>query len=581
MCGPSSTLTHHVFPQLLPRAQGGSKLASGSKDASIKIWDVAKGTCERSLKGHAASVSCLALSADGKRLMSGSGDHSIVVWDLATGNPERALKGHDNAIAAVLFLPDGRPVSAGNDLVIRVWGAAGDKCELQLQGHAEGVCALACVEKVPSGFATGEDDPAQRAKPQTMAKIAKVISAITAFRSKVKAAALTEAPQPSRSAPGRALASEWQPPPVSGAMIMSGCEDATVCAWRASDGSLLRELRGHEDFINSVLVLPDGRVATASDDQTLRVWDLASGKCLHVLSGHQDSVCAVVHVGGSTLVSGSGDATLRVWNADSGKCLKTLTGHADYVRTVAVASDGVVASGGDDSELRLWDVASGKCLKVLAGHTSWIWVVIKLTGGRLVSGASGCCFSCSEPTTKSGRVQVLTGGALALPPLSGSRDTTMRIWDVATGDCLHVLSGASGAASECALPNAKCPAAAGGGDDRCHCSLSSAGHTKSVSSITLLGDGRLVSGSGDHSLRVWRPEDWACEVRIGRCRASSPLMLASCRSCQTDSDKSSLPRAVLLAQAVLEGHARALVAVEALGDGRVVSASNDNTIRLW
>lgn len=34
-------------------------------------------------------------------------------------------------------------------------------------------------------------------------------------------------------------------------------------------------------------------------------------------------------------------------------------------------------------------------------------------------------------------------------------------------------------------------------------------------------------------------------------------------------------------QAVLEGHARALVAVEALGDGRVVSASNDNTIRLW
>lgn len=250
------------------------------------------------------------------------------------------------------------------------------------------MCALACVDTVPGGFLTGEDDPSQRAKPPTMAKIAKVMSAITAFKSKVKAAALTEAPQPARGGEvAGAHQSEFQPPSVSAAMIMSGSEDATVCAWRASDGACLRELKGHEDFVNSVLVLPDGRVATASDDQTLRVWDLDSGKCLHVLSGHTDSVCAVVHVAGATIVSGSGDCTLRVWNADTGKCLRTLEGHTDYVRTVAVASEGVVASGGDDSELRVWDVNAGKCLKVLAGHTSWIWVVIRLTGGRLVSGA--------------------------------------------------------------------------------------------------------------------------------------------------------------------------------------------------
>lgn len=72
-----------------PRAQGGSKLASGSKDSSIKIWDVATGTCEKALKGHAASVSCLALSADGKKLMSGErGPLSVSAHD-----PSRALAG--------------------------------------------------------------------------------------------------------------------------------------------------------------------------------------------------------------------------------------------------------------------------------------------------------------------------------------------------------------------------------------------------------------------------------------------------------------------------------------------------------
>ena len=69
---------------------------------------------------------------------------------------------------------------------------------------------------------------------------------------------------------------------------------------------------------------------------------------------------------------------------------------------------------------------------------------------------------------------------------SGSRDTTVRIWDLNQGVCVHVLEG----------------------------------HSRSVSSITLMSNGRLVSGSGDHTLRVWRPSDWACEAVLeGHARA--------------------------------------------------------------
>lgn len=161
----------------------------------------------------------------------------MAVWDVASGKQERSLKGHDHAIASVLFLSDGRPVSAGNDLVIRIWAAGSDACEAQLTGHSEGVCALARLEQVPSGFVPGEDDPAQRAKPPAMQKLVKVLTAVTAFKSKVKAAALTESPHKAAGGAaagagggGGAHQSEWQPPPVSGAMIMSGSEDATARA---------------------------------------------------------------------------------------------------------------------------------------------------------------------------------------------------------------------------------------------------------------------------------------------------------------------------------------------------------------
>ena len=59
-----------------------------------------------------------------------------------------------------------------------------------------------------------------------------------------------------------------------------------------------------------------------------------------------------------------------------------------------------------------------------------------------------------------------------------------------------------------------------------------------------MGGGRVVSGSRDETLRVWRVADGVCER-------------------------------------VLEGHTDRVMAVASLGDGRVVSASLDNTLRVW
>ena len=60
------------------------RLASGSDDGTIRLWDVPTGAATASLKGHHGKVSSLCLLPDG-RLASGSDDGTIRLWDVATG----------------------------------------------------------------------------------------------------------------------------------------------------------------------------------------------------------------------------------------------------------------------------------------------------------------------------------------------------------------------------------------------------------------------------------------------------------------------------------------------------------------
>jgi len=106
------TLEGHSDPvKSVAFSHDGSRLASGSDDCTVRVWNVATGQVEQTLghsgDGHSGRVNSVAFSHDGSRLASGSDDRTVRVWNVATGQVEQTLEGHSGSVNSVISLSDG------------------------------------------------------------------------------------------------------------------------------------------------------------------------------------------------------------------------------------------------------------------------------------------------------------------------------------------------------------------------------------------------------------------------------------------------------------------------------------------
>jgi WD40 repeat protein/serine/threonine protein kinase len=143
----------------------GSQLASGSGDLTVHIWNPTTGQQLRTLKGAYCWVHSVTFSPEGSkpasgggepaaagqgrprpatRLALGSGDGSVQLWDILTDQPDHNIPAHGNFVYGVAFSPDGtRLASVSADEVIKLWDVATGQEVLSLQGHTGGVNGVA------------------------------------------------------------------------------------------------------------------------------------------------------------------------------------------------------------------------------------------------------------------------------------------------------------------------------------------------------------------------------------------------------------------------------------------------------
>ena len=71
----------------------GAQALSGSRDNTLKLWDVPTGKEIRSFAGHSGSVTRVAFSPDGRTALTSSNDKTLKLWDLSTGKEIRSFAG--------------------------------------------------------------------------------------------------------------------------------------------------------------------------------------------------------------------------------------------------------------------------------------------------------------------------------------------------------------------------------------------------------------------------------------------------------------------------------------------------------
>nr|WP_228036213.1 WD40 repeat domain-containing protein [Microcystis sp. LEGE 00066] len=167
--------------------------------------------------------------------------------------------------------------------------------------------------------------------------------------------------------------------------------------------------------INSVAFSPcQGFLVSGGDDQTLRIWSLETKKLISTLTGHQDKVTAVaVHPDGEIIASGSEDKTVKIWSVKTGETRFTLQGHSDKVLTVKFSQNGqLLASGGgeNDKTVIIWNLGEKSSI-TLKGHSDWFGGILSVDFG------SNNKFL-----------------------VSGSKDKTIKIWDIKRGTEVKTLS---------------------------------------------------------------------------------------------------------------------------------------------
>ena len=100
----------------------GTRLASGSRDTTVQLWDLTTNHAPITLEKHTGWPTELAFSPDGKLLASGGTDNTVILWDTVTGESLASFTDHLSDISALAFSPDGTTLSSGSsDGTIRFW----------------------------------------------------------------------------------------------------------------------------------------------------------------------------------------------------------------------------------------------------------------------------------------------------------------------------------------------------------------------------------------------------------------------------------------------------------------------------
>lgn len=125
-------------------APDGERAVSGSRDASVRLWDLKTHEEVATWRGHRAAVWAVVFSPNGSRVASAAVDGTIIVWEVATGARLLTLTDEAEQLTALAFHPDGTQLASGSLAgTIAFWDLQTNRCSRHPKAHEGRVWSVA------------------------------------------------------------------------------------------------------------------------------------------------------------------------------------------------------------------------------------------------------------------------------------------------------------------------------------------------------------------------------------------------------------------------------------------------------
>lgn len=309
-------------------------LATGSYDATIKIWDIETGEELRTLRGHRSGIRCLQF--DDTKLISGSIDQSLKVWNWRTGDCISTYTGHRGGVIGLHF--DATILaSASTDKTVKIWNFE-DKSTFVLRGHTDWVNAVRVDTESRTVFSASDDCKVMLWDLETktcirifeghVGQVQQVIPLPREFEFEERDVEYENESNSTVSGDDPGIPG-LSPSPKPSSFGPSFDGDRPV---------------------------PPRYMLTSALDSTIRLWETSTGRCLKTFFGHLEGVWALA-ADTLRIASGAQDRMVKIWDPRTGKCERTFTGHSGPVTCVDLG-DSCFATGSEDCEVRLYSFNS-------------------------------------------------------------------------------------------------------------------------------------------------------------------------------------------------------------------------------
>ncbi|MCC0176545.1 DnaJ domain-containing protein [Waterburya agarophytonicola K14] len=268
------------------------QIASASNDKEINLWQVNTGKRISVLKGHTDNVTCLAMSVSGRTLISGSKDKTIRFWDLQERKIIRTFggyfDGHLSEVVALALTPDNQTlISCGGDNSLKIWDV---NRGMEIQNISV-FAAVTCLALSPDGrlFCTGGLEPELRIRNAKTGQVIRSINnnsgilslafspdgnllATGGFNRHIKLWDLTTG-QEIYTLMGHTDRVSQVIFSQDGKTLISSSWDKTIKLWKLSTGEEITSVEAHAAKINSMALAPNNQtIASGSADNTIKLW---------------------------------------------------------------------------------------------------------------------------------------------------------------------------------------------------------------------------------------------------------------------------------------------------------------------